>query len=119
MRIAGPEGLIGVLLNFRHKKRVYAYQSGFHYSADNRLKPGLVCHVLAAQHAFNEGAQSYHFMAGESRYKRSLGNATERLVWFDIGVPGLPWAVSELVYAIRNLRHRADRIIGRLQPGRG
>ena len=48
LRIAGTRTL-GLLLNFVHRGEVYAYQSGFAYTDDNRFKPGLLCHALKAR----------------------------------------------------------------------
>jgi CelD/BcsL family acetyltransferase involved in cellulose biosynthesis len=84
IRVAAGAETIGVLINFVHDGQVYAYQSGFAYSADNRLKPGLVTHAMAIAHYRNLGLKGYHFMAGESRYKASLGNAVETLTWLTL-----------------------------------
>ncbi len=84
LTIASPTGTLGVLLNFVYGGEVYAYQSGFAYGDDNRFKPGLVCHAVAIAHYRNLGCRGYHFMAGASRYKRTLSNAQEKLVWIGI-----------------------------------
>jgi CelD/BcsL family acetyltransferase involved in cellulose biosynthesis len=52
---------------------VYAYQTGFAYADDARLKPGLVSHYLCLQHHLQKGAKVYDFMAGDNRYKSNLG----------------------------------------------
>lgn len=72
-RVAAGRELIGHLYNFVHRNRVYAYQSGFRYGDDERLKPGLVSHYLCVQQHLANANQIYDFMAGESRYKASLG----------------------------------------------
>lgn len=71
--------LIGGLHNFVHNDRVLSYQSGFQYEPDNRLKPGLISHALAAQHYMDAGYAVYDFLAGEARYKRELGMEGETL----------------------------------------
>lgn len=75
---------IGYLLNFIHRGHVYAYQSGFAYRDDNRFRPGLVTHTLAILQAREQGLRGYHFMAGEGRYKSSLANADEHLLWMTL-----------------------------------
>lgn len=80
-RVTSGDQTLGVLLNFIHRGHVYAYQSGFNYRMDNRVRPGLVSHALAIAWSREQGLQGYHFMAGEGRYKSSLANATERLSW--------------------------------------
>jgi CelD/BcsL family acetyltransferase involved in cellulose biosynthesis len=73
IQVLRAEG-VGVLYNFVDRGRVYFYQSGFHYSPDNRLKPGLVMHYLAVEHCLsNPELAEYDFLAGDSQYKRSLG----------------------------------------------
>lgn len=41
---------IAVLYNFIHEKRVMNYQTGLKFEDDNRLAPGFVAHLLAAEH---------------------------------------------------------------------
>ena len=64
-----------------HRGRVYAYQSGFRYSQDNRLKPGLVSHLEAIELNRRLGHEAYDFLAGDARYKRSLSNKSNELLW--------------------------------------
>jgi len=64
---------IGYLYNLVDRGHVYAYQSGFLFDADPKLKPGLVSHTLCIEMHQREGAAIYDFMAGEARYKASLG----------------------------------------------
>ncbi len=72
-----------MLLNFVFRGEAYSYQSGFAYSDDNRDKPGLLCHALAAADHIKRGVRLYHFMAGQDRYKASLSNAVEELCWIE------------------------------------
>jgi CelD/BcsL family acetyltransferase involved in cellulose biosynthesis len=74
LRASAGNRPIGYLYNFAHGDRVYAYQSGFDYSADGRLKPGLVSHALAIEQAMREGFAIYDFMAGENRLKASFAS---------------------------------------------
>ncbi len=70
---------IGVLYNFIERGRVYNYQSGFKYEADNQLVPGFVCHALAAERYLEAGMSVYDMMGGEAEYKRRLGREGELL----------------------------------------
>jgi CelD/BcsL family acetyltransferase involved in cellulose biosynthesis len=81
LRVAVGDRPLGCLYNLVHDGRVHAYQSGFRYDSDPRLKPGLVSHYLAIQHNLAGAAGVYDFMAGDARYKRSLGTDTTTLVW--------------------------------------
>jgi hypothetical protein len=60
---------------------VYAFQSGFRYEEDSRIKPGLVCHALALARYADEGALEYDFLAGDGQHKRSLATGTRTLTW--------------------------------------
>ena len=88
MRITARERVIGYLYNFRYRGRVCAYQSGFAYDASEpQLKPGLTCHALAIGQALSDGCTHYDFLAGDSRYKRSLANAEQTLYWVELLPP--------------------------------
>jgi CelD/BcsL family acetyltransferase involved in cellulose biosynthesis len=105
---AGPT-TVGVLLNFIHGGHVYAYQSGLAYSADNRVKPGLVSHALAIAHYRAQGCLGYHFMAGDARYKTSLGNDVENLSWVELRRRD-PWLF--LARTFHSRKHALARVIG-------
>ncbi|HEX8028162.1 MAG TPA: GNAT family N-acetyltransferase [Vicinamibacterales bacterium] len=88
LRVATATQTIGLLYNFVWRGKVSFYQSGLHYSDDNRFKPGLIAHVLAIQQACASGCGEYDFLAGESRYKASLANAERTMVWATWQRPG-------------------------------
>jgi CelD/BcsL family acetyltransferase involved in cellulose biosynthesis len=73
VRIGSADRAIGYLSNFRYRGQIYAYLSGFLYDADPKLKPGLVSHALCIETHLRGGAAIYDFMAGDNRYKASLG----------------------------------------------
>ncbi len=81
LRITAGGYEIGYLYNFYCDNEVYAYQNGFQFAADQRLKPGLVSHLLAFAHYRRAGAACYRFLAGDSRYKRSLSTGAYDLHW--------------------------------------
>jgi CelD/BcsL family acetyltransferase involved in cellulose biosynthesis len=72
---------LGYLYNFARGNRIYAYQSGFDYAANGRLKPGLVSHALAIERALCDGFAVYDFMAGENRLKASFASDRDDMVW--------------------------------------
>jgi CelD/BcsL family acetyltransferase involved in cellulose biosynthesis len=84
LRITAGDHVVGYLYNFRHQNRVAAYQSGFDYDAAGpHEKPGLTSHHLAIEFYRAGGCRSYDFLAGDHRYKTSLSNAEETMVWLD------------------------------------
>lgn len=73
VEVSCGEQAIGYLYNFVDRGHVYAYQSGFLFEADPKLKPGLVSHTLCAEMHYRDGTDIYDFMAGAARYKANLG----------------------------------------------
>jgi CelD/BcsL family acetyltransferase involved in cellulose biosynthesis len=87
----------GYLYNFAQRGRIYAYQSGFDYAADGRLKPGLVTHALAIEQALGDGFAAYDFMAGENRLKASFASDWDDMVWLAVQRPSaLSWLQRRL-----------------------
>lgn len=82
IRVSAGARVIGYLYNLVHQGRVAAYQSGFDFGEDaDRLRPGLVCHLLAIERYRREGMRFYDFLGGDARYKRSFANGEAELVW--------------------------------------
>ncbi len=79
-RISAGTMPIGYLYNFLFRGRVYYYFSGFRYEGDNRLKPGLVSHTMCIERYLARDIDVYDFMAGDNRYKTSLGRPGPRMV---------------------------------------
>ncbi|WP_340679152.1 GNAT family N-acetyltransferase [Paraglaciecola sp.] len=52
----------------------YFYLSAIKPFDDNRIKVGLVAHVMIIEDAIKNNIKKYDFLAGEARYKRSLSN---------------------------------------------
>ena len=80
-RVTAGAQVLGYLYNFRKGTALQNYQSGFAYEADAKLKPGLVCHALAAEDALQRGLARYDLLAGGGHYKQSLANSTGNMVW--------------------------------------
>ncbi|MDB5394173.1 MAG: family N-acetyltransferase [Rhodospirillales bacterium] len=91
IRVSAGEQTVGYLYNLVHDGWVAAYQSGFDFRPNaDRLRPGLVCHLMAIEHYRRAGAHRYDFLGGEARYKRSFANAETELLWLE-GRRKLPW----------------------------
>lgn len=95
LRLRSGDRTLGILYNFRHGNRVYAYQSGFVRPAEHE-RPGVVAHALAIRRAWQEGAEVYDFMAGENQLKRSFGNRVETLSWTVVQKPRLRFRAERL-----------------------
>ncbi|MDD2868121.1 GNAT family N-acetyltransferase [Neomegalonema sp.] len=77
LRVSAGGVSFGWIYNFLEERpegrRALFYMGGFAYAGDQRLKPGLVAHALAAERYLRQGFAAYDFMAGDYRYKRNLG----------------------------------------------
>jgi hypothetical protein len=77
---AGAE--IGYMYNFVYRGRVYFYQSGFAYSEDKRLRPGVVCIGKAITYCLEQPQLSeFHLMPGGDHYKQSMSTNSQRVEW--------------------------------------
>ena len=81
VRARNQAGPIGCLYNFVHDRRVLQYQSGFETFANEKLKPGFICHTAAIEHATATGCAIYDFLAGDQRYKKQLATDSTQMTW--------------------------------------
>ena len=113
LRVSAGARDIGYLYSLRAGGRIYAYQSGFDYPADSRMKPGLVSHYRLVDYYRAHGMAVYDFMAGQARYKETLGKRGTDLCWLVI-YRKRPLLLAENM--LRGLRLRA-RSLGRRARG--
>ncbi|HYH21773.1 MAG TPA: GNAT family N-acetyltransferase [Azospirillum sp.] len=113
-RITAAGEPIGFLYNFVSRGRVLNYQGGFAFESDNRLKPGLVSHVLAIEDSLARGERCYDFMSTAAGHKPLLSNAEQPMNWFALGRDGVHRAVDA---HLRQMRARAARAWRRLRRG--
>ncbi len=97
IKVANEQQDIAYLFNYVWRKRVYVLQMGFNYSDNSRLKPGYLAHAMAIVYNRDKGMQLYDFMHGYSRYKSSLSDLTEDLVWLVFQRPRLKFRFEQLV----------------------
>ena len=101
VRVTAGEETVGILYNFVKSGKVYFFQSGFNYSGDKHLKPGLVTHVLAVTYCLNAGFTEYDFLAGDAQYKRSLAKDCRQMEWVVFARPRTKLVVIERLRAIK------------------
>jgi CelD/BcsL family acetyltransferase involved in cellulose biosynthesis len=107
LRIAVGGRAIGYLYNFRHRGRIYAYQSGFDDS-DRAMRPGYVCHALAVVLNAEQGAEEYDFLAGDNRLKRTFGHNRYVMSWCSLRRRKFSFRAEMAVYSmIRRIAGRA------------
>lgn len=83
-----------------------SYLSGFAYEADNKVKPGLVSFALYIEEKLRSEAQTFDFLAGDHRYKTSLGQPGPRIYWFHVQERRWQFAVED---ALRWVKQRVLR----------
>ena len=90
-----------------------SYLSGFAYEADNKLKPGLTSFYLYIEEKLKGDAQVIDFLAGDERYKTSLGQPGPSICWFRVQErrPQL-----RLESALRRVKRRAEKLLGLRRP---
>ncbi|WP_210494702.1 GNAT family N-acetyltransferase [Patulibacter sp. SYSU D01012] len=113
VRVRCGDETIAALYGFRDGERLRAYQSGLRRFDDNRLRPGIVAHVLAMEEARRRGVAVYDHLAGDARYKRELSTATTETRSYALRRPRLRHA---LVDGARGVR---DRRAARVRPPAG
>jgi CelD/BcsL family acetyltransferase involved in cellulose biosynthesis len=114
VRISRGDVAIGYLYNLIYRRRVFAYQSGFLFEADAKLKPGLVSHVMCIEDHVQNGMGLYDFMAGDARYKSSLGQPGPDMRYVLVQ---RPTAMIRLENRLRRLRRRLRAIARPTAPG--
>ncbi len=98
---AGAQPL-GYAYNFVWRGVVYFYQMGVDYAAAARHgSPGLLLLAQAVERAEAAGRTHFEFMAGDSRYKRALSNASRDMLW--VSVDRVGW-VSRMRRAWQGMR---------------
>jgi len=65
---------LGYLVNFVYNNKVYFYLSALQKNPDNKIKIGLTLHSEAMRYYAEQGIESYDFLGGDARYKKSLSN---------------------------------------------
>jgi CelD/BcsL family acetyltransferase involved in cellulose biosynthesis len=108
VRVRAGARTVGCLYNLVLGDRVAFYQSGLGAFDDPHLKPGYVCHAEAIALNAAAGRATYDFLAGASRYKRSLATDERRLVWARVQRRRVRFAVEE---ELRAWKHRAGRAL--------
>jgi hypothetical protein len=84
VRIRCGEQAIGYIHCLVRGGWIGSYLSGFAYEADNKAKPGLVSFYLYIQHRLKIGGEVLDFLAGDHRYKTSLGTPGPKMYWFRV-----------------------------------
>ncbi len=97
---------VGCLYGFVEDGRLLFYQAGLQRFDDNRLRAGMVTHVLAMTACLERGLRTYDFLAPPSRYKLELATGSEPLTWAQLDRPRMRLRAERRLRALRRrLRH--------------
>ena len=100
-RISAGADVIGYVYNLIYRGHVYAYQTGILYESDPRLKPGLVSHCICIDRHLKDGSDVYDFMAGDARYKASLGEPGPDMLYLLAERPTLPLQIENTLHDVK------------------
>jgi CelD/BcsL family acetyltransferase involved in cellulose biosynthesis len=102
IRVTAGKHTLGFLYCFSFHNKIYFYLSSINYEVtDNKLKPGLVMHYMAIQHFESLGYDSYDFLGGEARYKKSLSTVSYPLAMLSINKPTLGYKFEALARCVK------------------
>ena len=101
VKVSAGSFVVGYVYNLIYRGHVYAYQSGFNYESDSRLKPGLVSHSLCIARHLDGGSAEYDFLAGEHRYKANLGQPGPEMIYLLAERATLPLRLERALYGMR------------------
>lgn len=87
LRVSAGDRPIAYLYNLVRNGHVHFYLSGIDYRVGEAIRPGMLAHWLAIEHALASGHRVYDFLAGDARYKRSLSTHEDRAVWLVLQRP--------------------------------
>lgn len=87
-----------------------SYLSGFAYEEDNKVRPGLVSFYLYIEHLLKGDARVFDFLAGDHRYKTSLGQPGPLMYWFRVQERRPQFVVED---ALRWVKQGVERVLGR------
>jgi hypothetical protein len=87
-----------------------SYLSGFAYEADNKVKPGLVSFYLYIEERLKSGAKVLDFLAGDHRYKTSLGQPGPDMYWLRVQERRTQFLLED---ALRRVKQRLDKLRGK------
>lgn len=109
LAVRAGETPIGYLYNFLWNGVAHNYATGFTTIGEARIKAGMTCHVLCAEHYARAGFRLYDLMAGEARFKRSIGAEHATLYWLRAQRPRLKLRLETALRTVkRRLAQRAS-----------
>jgi CelD/BcsL family acetyltransferase involved in cellulose biosynthesis len=106
VRISCGDTAIGYIHCLVRGGWIGSYLSGFAYEADNKVKPGLVSFYLYIEHKLKTGGEVFDFLAGDHRYKMSLGQPGTNMYWFRVQEKRPQLMLED---ALRWVKHRLEK----------
>ncbi|SCZ55896.1 GNAT family N-acetyltransferase [Thiohalomonas denitrificans] len=97
LKVIAGEIPIGFIYSLVKAGHIYVIQTGFNYESIPELRPGETTHYMAIQWNYEQGFNRYDFLAGDSFYKQTLSNASDRLLYLTIQRPRLKLTLENML----------------------
>ena len=107
VRISCGDEVIGYIHCLVKGGWIGSYLSGFAYEADNKVKPGLVSFYLYIEHRLKTSGEVFDFLAGDHRYKMSLGQPGTNMYWLRVQEDRWQLRFED---ALRSVKHRIETL---------
>lgn len=101
VRVSCGEQAIGYIHCLVRGGWIGSYLSGFAFEADNKVKPGLVSFWLYIEEKLKSEAQVLDFLAGDHRYKTSLGEPGPDMFWFRVQERRPQFLIEDALRAVK------------------
>ena len=111
VKVSAGTFVVGYVYNLVYRGHVSAYQTGFQYESDSRLKPGLVSHTLCISQHLAGDAMVYDFLAGEHRYKANLGEPGPDMIYLLAERPTWPHRFESALYGAKGRLGMVQRML--------
>jgi len=111
IKISCGQQTIGCLYSFVQNGQVSFYQSGFNYSADQHLKPGMISFTEAIKYNASQGHMTFDFLGGDSTYKARLSTHSNRLVWACIQKPLVKFRLESTLRCFKKILFGPKQIL--------
>lgn len=93
---------------FLYKKKVSFYLSAIEKYDDNRIKVGLVFHYMAMNYFQQQGFESYDFLGGDARYKKSMSTSSYTLYSWYLEQKNMFSLLKNTILRIRNKFNQSE-----------
>ncbi len=107
VKVSAGDRTVGILYAIGAKGMAFAYQSGLDVPPNNRMKPGYLCRIHAADALRHAGMERYDLM-GDAPHKRDFSNHCEPQITLTVR---RPTPRVTLIHTLRMAQRKARRLL--------